>query len=680
MLAIASPLPQYPDLNGGPLDAGYLYFGVINLNPVTSPTTVYWDAAGTQPAAQPIRTLNGMPARMGTPAAIYVAGDYSLLVKDLHQRNVFYAPTSAGVQASLAQFILDLANDTDSAKGAALIGVETEGTDAPDKSLGQRIHRDYINVGDIGGTDNTGTVDNTAKVLAAIATGKLVRLDGFYRISSTLTNPLVGIFGDGPRKSGLIVNGVDAITFTSNAGLDRRPARFEDFAVDSLANSCDGKFVFHAPGVAAAAAAVYNSGLIVRGLEIGRNGRMGGGFSLKDFFRVNIEDVGFTDVSWMVRLIGSVVQLKMRNLTSNNDSAAATLSRYGISTEVATYDIGSLVPENVRAIDCSYIRGDRGISHTAGLDFETVNFDTEAAVFGALLNAACTMRGGIIVPSTAALAWVGISRGVAISDPDDATIIEGVDINCLRAPGTPASSYGMDLGDGVSPVFGLIVRDCRIRGIAGSLVDGMRGRDLRDATVQDNFVRSTVVTGSVINLTGRRMWVDRNRGPSGTMTLSDGGDATAYGSVIDNQVATLNFTPTTPGNWSRANPEISTEPSQLAGSQVGTYVTTLTGCTTSPTTTLRWEKKGRQVSLQLAVLNGTSNSTAATLTGMPAALFPARPQNMMLITVDNGVSTIGKGSVGTDGVITLNHGPSFAAFTAAGVKGVTVYTAEYSLD
>ena len=46
MLAIESPLPLFVGRDGLPLDAGYIYFGTVNLNPVTSPVTVYWDAAG----------------------------------------------------------------------------------------------------------------------------------------------------------------------------------------------------------------------------------------------------------------------------------------------------------------------------------------------------------------------------------------------------------------------------------------------------------------------------------------------------------------------------------------------------------------------------------------------------------------------------------------------------------
>src|SRR5205085_3169806 len=95
MLAIAQPLPQYLDLAGLPLNSGRLYFGAANDNPETAPITVYWDAAGTQPAAQPIATLFGYPVRNGTPAPVFVAGDYSLTVRTLRNELVLYAANSS---------------------------------------------------------------------------------------------------------------------------------------------------------------------------------------------------------------------------------------------------------------------------------------------------------------------------------------------------------------------------------------------------------------------------------------------------------------------------------------------------------------------------------------------------------------------------------------------------------
>lgn len=545
--------------------------------------------------------------------------------------------------------------------------------------------RKSARVSDFSGADPTGTVDSTAALLAAIATGRLVYLDGFYRISTSLSTLLAGMVGDGAQKSGLICDGVHGITLPSNLGLSRRAMRLEGFAIDALGANCDDKFAIYAPGVAVAAAAVYNSGLDVAGLSIGQSSRMGGFMYLKDFFRVNVQDVGCTDVNQMIRLVGSVVQAKFRNVTSNNDAAALTggatliTTKKGIVTAAATYASGTLTPENIRAIDCSYIRGDRGIDHAAGLDVEFENFDAEADTYGALLNAPCTMRGGILVPGTGATAWTGVLRGVSLSDPDDGTVLDGVDVNALRAPGTPGSSYGFDFGDGVSPVYGAVMRNCRVRGLANSLQSAVRGRDLRDFTMEDNFVRTSAIISDDVSLIGRRLFVNRNRIVGGTLVISDGGEATAYGDIKNNQVATLTTTLTTNDNWTLENNETASE-GRGFGQANSTYTGTLTGCTTAPTGTVRAAKLGRAVTLLFPSITATSNAATATITGMPATLRPNRDQYVWGVITNNGNTGIGAFLIRTTGVIEMYVGTNFAAFDAAGTKGVQSCSVSYDLS
>lgn len=92
MIAVTSPLPQFFDLDGSPLDNGRLFFGLVDQNPETAPTTVYWDEAGTQPAAQPLQTRNGHIARSGNVATVYVDGSFSLTVRNKSGAMVYYTP------------------------------------------------------------------------------------------------------------------------------------------------------------------------------------------------------------------------------------------------------------------------------------------------------------------------------------------------------------------------------------------------------------------------------------------------------------------------------------------------------------------------------------------------------------------------------------------------------------
>lgn len=81
-LSVEAPYPAFAGTDGQPLENGYIWVGTVNLNPQVNPITVYWDAALTIPAAQPIRTLNGYPVYQGTPSRFYAGSDYSIQVLD----------------------------------------------------------------------------------------------------------------------------------------------------------------------------------------------------------------------------------------------------------------------------------------------------------------------------------------------------------------------------------------------------------------------------------------------------------------------------------------------------------------------------------------------------------------------------------------------------------------------
>jgi hypothetical protein len=81
-IEVQPPYPAFAGADGLPLENGYIWIGAVNLNPQVNPIAVYWDAAQTIPAPQPIRTLNGYPSRNGTPARFYVASNYSIQVLD----------------------------------------------------------------------------------------------------------------------------------------------------------------------------------------------------------------------------------------------------------------------------------------------------------------------------------------------------------------------------------------------------------------------------------------------------------------------------------------------------------------------------------------------------------------------------------------------------------------------
>lgn len=124
MLAIASPITQFFDLDGTCLDHGRVYFGPVGGNPETTPTAIYWDAAGTIPAAQPVITLNGFTVRNGKPAQLYVPGNYSIAVRNKRGALVVYAADSNDF-SNTSQILTRLADSTDPANGAGMSGYDS---------------------------------------------------------------------------------------------------------------------------------------------------------------------------------------------------------------------------------------------------------------------------------------------------------------------------------------------------------------------------------------------------------------------------------------------------------------------------------------------------------------------------------------------------------------------------
>lgn len=97
---------------------------------------------------------------------------------------------------------------------------------------------------------------------------------------------------------------------------------------------------------------------------------------------------------------------------------------------------------------------------------------------------------------------------------------------------------------------------------------------------------------------------------------------------------------------------------------------TLTGCTTSPTGGYTYERNGRTVTLKILTVSGTSNTTAATLTGLPASIQPASNQWLYVPLFDNGAEVQGFAQVGASGTITLSKDIVSGSFTNTGTKGI----------
>lgn len=101
---ILNPLGQYFGLDALGLTLGNLWFGAENEDPETSPTQVYWDSLGTEPASQPISVVDGYPRRDGTPAQLFISGAFSIRARMKSATDnpsdgvlIFYLPSVANV-------------------------------------------------------------------------------------------------------------------------------------------------------------------------------------------------------------------------------------------------------------------------------------------------------------------------------------------------------------------------------------------------------------------------------------------------------------------------------------------------------------------------------------------------------------------------------------------------------
>lgn len=116
----------------------------------------------------------------------------------------------------------------------------------------------------------------------------------------------------------------------------------------------------------------------------------------------------------------------------------------------------------------------------------------------------------------------------------------------------------------------------------------------------------------------------------------------------------------------------------LCRSERGSFTGTLTGCTTSPTGTVKYSINGDSVTLDVPTINATSNTTSATVTGMPSSIFPLTAQSVVAVATDNGSNVISWLDIATSGTITLRNGVS-STFTNSGTKGIQKCSITYRL-
>jgi hypothetical protein len=215
MKQVINPIQFFADSRGLPLDAGYVYIGQPNLNPITNPITVYFDAALTIPAAQPLRTLAGRIVRNGAPSILYTSLEsYSMVVKDKNGVTLINIPDASG-DSNLATL---LAQNT----GAGLIGHGFTVNYALG-TVGRAINDLCFQVHDTGTAAGNCAAINAA--IAFVSAGTNIYLPDAMDLDSTVTinvNKAITIRGNPNKKlrfTSTVGSGVLPINITASGAV-----------------------------------------------------------------------------------------------------------------------------------------------------------------------------------------------------------------------------------------------------------------------------------------------------------------------------------------------------------------------------------------------------------------------------------------------------------------------------
>lgn len=166
----------------------------------------------------------------------------------------------------------------------------------------------------------------------------------------------------------------------------------------------------------------------------------------------------------------------------------------------------------------------------------------------------------------------------------------------------------------------------------------------------------------------------------GNLFITKGDGVSAGGSITDTLdiagASAANNSMHIFGNISRAYLTGATITNPIEDFQEGSFTGTLTGCMTSPTGSIEFSVEGDIVTLEIPAITGTSNTTAATITGMPSYIQPTANQQVHAVNQDNSGEVLGRVHISSAGVITLHNGLT-SVFTSSGTKGISAQTITY---
>jgi hypothetical protein len=500
-LSIQPPFPAFTDIDGQPLENGYVFVGTANLNPVTNPISVFWDAALTQPAAQPVRTLGGYPMNSGTPARLYVNSDYSIQVQN-SKGSVVYSAPAAGERFSSVVVPLD----------AADISFTQAGTGAQVRTV-QTDMREEI---------KSSQYDTLQNAVTA-ASGKRLRIIGAYTISTAVSVPantyIVAYAGEG-----------------------------------TVTQSASGQNAFTIAG----------DGVVIDGVTI-VGGNVGSGSAIRADARLNVTVKNCTIKTWrygiQLRSCKNYQVLDNRIWGGTADGTSSSdVFIYGNTGAPSNRGVISgnfCLSNNDNGISVGTDNGDREISiadnvvYPLGTDGSTpladaANFRRYGIVVG--YNGGNTSRVSVTGNVVRDVAYSGIYIQSASLPAGDVNVTGNNVTRCgfgTTYPSDASLRSGILLiGGGGDTVTGNVVNDCETTGIKIAPNFTYTYADQPRQVVANNVVRRTLGTGILFTNKPHGYLITGNRVINSTVynvyyetTTSDGGNCHFVGNHIDSDGA-----------------------------------------------------------------------------------------------------------------------------------------------
>lgn len=207
---VQNPYEIFTDVDGTPLEGGYIYIGEEGLNPISNPQQAYWDSDLTIPASN-IRTSGGYPSYNGSPGRLYVADAYSITVRNSRDDVVFSS--------------ISPAEDTfDTVICTSLIASGSNGstTISEDRMLMSRADTNYIWANSVGGSIALGTngrARDPSEASVVLLANKTINVPSTLTAGGLITSSLSATVGVVDDISSLVSRVDTIMEYSSGEGV-----------------------------------------------------------------------------------------------------------------------------------------------------------------------------------------------------------------------------------------------------------------------------------------------------------------------------------------------------------------------------------------------------------------------------------------------------------------------------